>query len=160
MTGSLEWVASIDEPYLGQIGIEARDPIAERQADCSPETFSQLAEIYMRMWAKQADADGRPLLARRRTSDRSVPPACLAQMQVISAGIRETATKAFYRSILEGGDGSVATRAIREALHPNEAVFWTVTVEWLFLEILKAYDNQTTTDEQIAARVERFMAHS
>jgi len=78
-------------------------------------------------------------------------------MQVISAGIRETATKAFYRSILEGGVGSVATR---EALHPNEAVFWTVTVEWLFLEIVEAYDNQTTTDEQIDARVERFIAHS
>jgi hypothetical protein len=79
-------------------------------------------------------------------------------MEVVSAGILETATHAFYRSILNGGDGSAATRAIREALHPNEAMFWTVTAEWLFLEILKAYYNEATTDVQIAARVERFVA--
>jgi hypothetical protein len=71
-------------------------------------------------------------------------------MQVVSAGILETATHAFYRSILSGGDGSAATRAIREALHPNEAMFWTVTAEWLFLEILKGYYNEMTTDDQIA----------
>jgi len=59
---------------------------------------------------------------------------------------------------LSGGDGSAATRAIREALHPNEAAFWTVTAEWLFLEIVKGYYNESTTDEQIAARVERFIA--
>jgi hypothetical protein len=79
-------------------------------------------------------------------------------LQVVSAGVLETATRAFYRSILSGGDGSAATRAIREALHPNEAMFWTVTAEGLFLEILKGYYNEMTTDDQIAARVERFIA--
>jgi hypothetical protein len=79
-------------------------------------------------------------------------------MQVVSAGVLETATHAFYRSILNGGDSSAATRAIGEALHPNEAMFWTVTAEWLFLEILKGYYNEMTTDDQIAARVERFIA--
>jgi len=72
MTGSLEWVASIDEPDLGQIEIEARDPVAERQADRSPETFGQLAEIYMRMWAKQADADGRPRKRSWREDERQI----------------------------------------------------------------------------------------
>jgi len=78
--------------------------------------------------------------------------------QVVSAGVLETATRAFYRTTLSGGDGSAATRAIREALHPNEARSGRLAAEWLFLEILKGYYNESTTDEQIAARVERFIA--
>ena len=46
--------------YLGQIEIEGRDPVAERHAERDAETFGQLAEIYMRKWAKQVGANGRP----------------------------------------------------------------------------------------------------
>lgn len=56
--------------YLGQIEIEGRDPVAERQADRSAETFGQLAEIYMRKWAKQVGADGRPRKRSWREDER------------------------------------------------------------------------------------------
>jgi hypothetical protein len=79
-------------------------------------------------------------------------------MQTLSAGAIERATHAFYRSILRGADVNAATRAIGAVLEPNEAVFITVTAEWLFMEILKGYYNEWTTDEQIAARVDRAIA--
>jgi hypothetical protein len=58
--------------YLGQIEIEGRDPVAERQADRSAETFGQLAEIYMRKWAKQVGADGRPRKRSWREDERQI----------------------------------------------------------------------------------------
>lgn len=45
---------------LGHVEIDGRDPVAERHADRDAETFGQLAEIYMRKWAKQVGANGRP----------------------------------------------------------------------------------------------------
>lgn len=58
--------------YLGQIEIEGRDPVAERQADRSAETFDQLAEIYIRKWAKQVGADGRPRKRSWREDERQI----------------------------------------------------------------------------------------
>jgi integrase len=58
--------------YLGQIEIEGRDPVAERQADRSAETVAQLAEIYMRKWAKQVGADGRPRKRSWREDERQI----------------------------------------------------------------------------------------
>lgn len=58
--------------YLGQIEIEGRDPVAERQADRSAETFTQLADIYLRKWAKQVGADGRPRKRSWREDERQI----------------------------------------------------------------------------------------
>jgi hypothetical protein len=49
---------------LIDIQIDGRDPVAERVAEQCAETFPQLADEYMRRWAKQVDADGKP---RKRT---------------------------------------------------------------------------------------------
>lgn len=58
--------------YLGQIEIEGRDPLAERQADRRAETFAQLAEIYLRKWAKQIGPDGRPRKRSWREDERQI----------------------------------------------------------------------------------------
>ena len=49
---------------LGEVELEGRDPIADRHAKRDAETFTQLAEEYMRRWAKQVNAEGKP---RKRT---------------------------------------------------------------------------------------------
>jgi hypothetical protein len=50
--------------HLGDVELDGRDPIADRQAKRDADTFTQLAEEYMRRWAKQVDAEGQP---RKRT---------------------------------------------------------------------------------------------
>src|SRR5689334_5311098 len=50
--------------HLCEVELEGRDPIADRQAKRDAETFAQLADEYMRRWAKQVDAEGKP---RKRT---------------------------------------------------------------------------------------------
>jgi site-specific recombinase XerD len=45
--------------------------VAERRAERDAETFAQLAEIYMRKWAKQVGADGRPR-KRSREDERQI----------------------------------------------------------------------------------------
>jgi hypothetical protein len=82
----------------------------------------------------------------------------IGPMHTLSEGILETATTAFYAAVLSAADGGTAMRAIRDAIHPNEATFWTVNAEWLFLEILTLYYNTSTSYEQVAARGERFIA--
>lgn len=77
---------------------------------------------------------------------------------VLRQGTLEKATNAFYRSVLAGDDGTAAIQAIIAAVPPTEAVFLTVTAEMLFLQILQAYFNQMTTEDQISARVEAFIA--
>ena len=58
--------------YLGQIEVQGRDPVAERRAERDAETFDQLAEIYMRKWAKQVGADGRPRKRSWREDERQI----------------------------------------------------------------------------------------
>lgn len=58
--------------YLGQVEIDGRDPVAERRAERDAETFDQLAEIYMRKWAKQVGADGRPRKRSWREDERQI----------------------------------------------------------------------------------------
>jgi hypothetical protein len=70
----------------------------------------------------------------------------------------ETATGAFYRALLQNGDGNAAFRAIDAARGPDDPVFWKLPAETLFLEIVKGYYNEMTTDEQITARVEGLVA--
>lgn len=45
---------------LGGIQIDHRDPMSERAAERNAETFAQLADEYLRRWAKQVSANGRP----------------------------------------------------------------------------------------------------
>jgi integrase len=57
---------------LGGIQIEHRDPVAEREADRKAETFDQLADEYMKRWAKQVRSDGRPRKRSWREDERQI----------------------------------------------------------------------------------------
>ena len=58
--------------YLGHVEIDGRDPVGERHAERDAETFDQLAEIYMRKWAKQVSANGRPRKRSWREDERQI----------------------------------------------------------------------------------------
>lgn len=93
--------------YLGQIEIEGRDPVAERQADRDAETFGQLAEIYMRKWAKQVGSDGRPRKRSWREDERQInlyllPAWCNRRVKDI--------TRRDVRDLIEG----IAERRLRK----------------------------------------------
>jgi hypothetical protein len=62
--------------FLGQVEIEGRDPVAERHAERDAEAFGQLAEIYMRRWAEQVRANGRPRKRTWREDERKSHDIC------------------------------------------------------------------------------------
>ena len=57
---------------LGGIQIDHRDPMAERAAERNAETFAQLADEYLRRWAKQVSANGRPRKRSWREDERQI----------------------------------------------------------------------------------------
>lgn len=57
---------------LGGIQIDHRDPVAERVAERKAETFEQLADEYMKRWAKQVGANGRPRKRSWREDERQI----------------------------------------------------------------------------------------
>ena len=57
---------------IGGVQMEGRDPVAERVADRNAETFAQLADEYVRRWAKQVGADGRPRKRSWREDQRQI----------------------------------------------------------------------------------------
>lgn len=57
---------------IGGIQIDHRDPVAEREAERSAETVAQLADEYMKRWAKQVGADGRPRKRSWREDQRQI----------------------------------------------------------------------------------------
>lgn len=57
---------------LGGIQIDHRDPVAERDAERNAETFGQLADEYMKRWAKQVGANGRPRKRSWREDERQI----------------------------------------------------------------------------------------
>ena len=57
---------------LGHVEIEGGDPVADRHAERDAETFAQLAEMYLRRWAKQVGADGRPRKRSWREDERQI----------------------------------------------------------------------------------------
>jgi len=75
--------------------------------------------------------------------------------QSILMGDLETGTFTFYRTLLRERDGARAANVMNEA---TGGAFFPFTAEWLFLQILKGYYDEMTTESQIAARVERFIA--
>ncbi len=64
--------------HLGdvEVEVEGRDPVAERQARRDAETFTQLADEYMRRWAKQVDAEGQPRKRTWREDQRKIDTCC------------------------------------------------------------------------------------
>jgi hypothetical protein len=105
-----------------------------------------------------AACNGADLATVIRPLGRAPVRLIVGPMNPVSAGAVERATRAFYATLLRDGNNTAAIRAINEALRPDEAGFWSIPAEILFLEILKAYYNELTTDEQIAARVESRIA--
>src|SRR5205814_2312545 len=73
----------------------------------------------------------------------------------ISIDQLEKGTFAFYRSLFRTGNGGQALIDMNSA---TGGAFFPVTAEWFFLTILKGYYNEFTTDRQIAARAEKFIA--
>jgi integrase len=57
---------------IGGIQIDHRDPVAEREIERKAETFAQLTDEYMRRWAKQVGADGRPRKRSWREDERQI----------------------------------------------------------------------------------------
>lgn len=93
--------------YLGQIEIEGRDPVAERHADRSAETFAQLADIYLRKWAKQVGADGRPRKRTWREDERQINLYLLPEWR--HRKVKEI-TRHHVRELIEG----IAERRLRK----------------------------------------------
>lgn len=67
--------------HLGEVEVEGRDPVAERQARRDAETFTQLADEYMRRWAKQVDAEGQPRKRTWREDQRKIDRYLLPEWQ-------------------------------------------------------------------------------
>ncbi len=57
---------------LSGIQIDHRDPVAERGAERKAETFGQLGEEYLKRWAKQVGANGRPRKRSWREDERQI----------------------------------------------------------------------------------------
>lgn len=79
-------------------------------------------------------------------------------MVKLSGGVIEKATHAFYRTLIRDGDGNGAFVAMSAALDPADPGFWKFPAETLFVEILKAYYNEPTTYDLIAARADADIA--
>jgi len=107
-----------------------------------------------------AACNGADLATVIQPLDRAPVRIITGPFDLVSAGDLEKATYAYYRSLLRGGDGSAALRAIGDALNNRGTPFLTVSAEGLFLQILQLYYNEGTTDEQIAVRVERMIARA
>jgi hypothetical protein len=78
----------------------------------------------------------------------------IGPMRPIEVPEIDRATRAFYRTLLRERDGSSAVLAMNATLDPKREPFLALSAEWMFLEILKLYYNEATTESQIAARVE------
>lgn len=79
----------------------------------------------------------------------------IGPMDTISTRVLETGTLAFYRSLVVQGNGAKAVTAMQEA---TKGAFLVFLAEDLFLRILTGYFNELTTESQVAARVELFIA--
>ncbi len=75
-----------------------------------------------------------------------------------SARAVEKGTRAFYRALFKDWSWTKAGDAMNSALRSEDAAFWMLSAERHFLKILQGYYNEYTTEEQIAARVERYIA--
>jgi hypothetical protein len=75
--------------------------------------------------------------------------------KTISVADLEIGTFAFYRTLLRTRDGGQALIDMNAATGGR---FFGFTAEWFFLEVLKGYFNESTTERAIAARVEGMLA--
>jgi len=64
-------------------------------------------------------------------------------------------TRAFYYSLFRDRDGVRASTAMNAAVTPGNMPYLVLTAEWMFLQILLGYFNESTNEPQIEARAER-----
>ncbi len=67
-------------------------------------------------------------------------------------------TRVFYQVLFRDRNGVAAATAMNSHVKPGQTPFLVLTAEWMFLQILLGYFNESTTEPQIAARAARVVA--
>lgn len=149
-------VGSNDKRATPGILLASDEPVTWREL--APPLTAINAATRLNLIVFMAACNGADLLTLIQPLQRAPVRLVVGPLKKLSAGAVETAARAFYRTALRGGNGEATTRAMREALGPGEGRFVPMSAEWMFLKILELYFNEATTEDQIAARVEAYIA--
>jgi hypothetical protein len=118
-------------------------------------SFTAINEAtQLRLITFMAACYGADLATLIQPLDRAPVRLVVGPTEELSARVIETATINFYRTLLQTSDGNAAFGAINSRLDPGDPGFWKLPAEALFLDILKNYYNESSTQDRIAARAE------
>lgn len=124
--------------------------------DLAPYLVAINKATHVRLLVFSASCFGADVATLFQALEPSPARVLIGPKEKIPMGVLETGTSAFYRTLLQDGDGGKALRAMNDATGEAFQVF---LAEWLFVLILQGYYNDATTDAKIAARVEaKFIA--